>query len=59
MLFGNFERRLFSLFRPVMLISRKMTQDKRVVKKFQKFEYEDCQKQFGISTSKEHIYNIG
>ena len=44
---------------PVMLISREMTQDKRVVTGFQTSEYEDCQKQFGISTSKGHIHNIG
>ena len=34
MLLGNFEGRLFSLFKPVMLTSRKMTHDKRVVTDF-------------------------
>ena len=44
---------------PVMLISRKMAQDKKSSDRFQTSEYEDCQKQFGISTSKGHIHNIG
>ena len=34
MLLGNFEGRLFSLFKPSYAISRKMTQDKRVVTDF-------------------------
>ena len=34
MLLGNFERRLFSLLKPVMLITRKVTQEKRVVTDF-------------------------
>ena len=36
MLFGNTKRSLFSIFIPVMLISRKVTQDKRVVTEYAK-----------------------
>ena len=34
MLFGNFERRFSAYSSPVMLISQKVTQDKRVVTDF-------------------------
>ena len=40
----------------VMLISRKMTQDKRVVTDFQASEHENNQEQFGLSFIKGHIH---
>ena len=33
-LYGNTERRILSILKPVMLISRKLTKDKRVVTDF-------------------------
>ena len=44
---------------PVMLVSRKLTQDKRVVTDFRHFKHQNCQKQPCISFTKRHIYNIG
>ena len=41
MLFRNIEGRFSSLFKPVMLISRKITSDKRVVTDFRHLKYED------------------
>ena len=43
---------------PVMLISRKLTKDKRVVSKFQTSECEDSKKQFDLSISQGHIFSI-
>ena len=44
---------------PVMLISRKMTQDKRVVTDFRHFKHQNCKEQSCISIGERHIYNIG
>ena len=43
---------------PVMLISKIVTQDKRLVR-LQAFEYQNCQKQLGLYIDKEHIFSIG
>ena len=45
----------------VMLISRKLTKDKRVVTDFrlQTFKCENSQKQLGIPTSQRHLLNTG
>ena len=42
---------------PVMLVSRKLTQDKRVVTDFRHLKHQNCQKQPCISISKGHSYN--
>ena len=44
---------------PVMLVSRKLTQDKRVVTDFRHLNTRIAKKQPCISFSKRHIYNIG
>ena len=50
----------FSLYlSPVMLISRKVAQDKRIVTRLQAFEYQNCQKQLSLSINKGYICNIG
>ena len=43
----------------VMLISRKLTKDKRVVTDFQTIKCENSPKQLGIPTSERHLLNTG
>ena len=45
--------------RPVMLVSRKVTKDKKGHDRFQALKYENSQKQSGLSFIKGHIYLIG
>ena len=44
---------------PVMLISWKLTKDKRVVTDFRHLNVRIAKKQFGLSISQGHIFNIG
>ena len=41
---------------PVMLISKTMTQDKRVVTDFKASEHDNSQEQFGLSFIKGHVH---
>ena len=43
---------------PVMLVSQKVTQDKRVSDGFQTSKYEDSQKQSSLSIVKRHVHPI-
>ena len=43
---------------PVMLISRKLTKDKRVVTDFRHLTCEDSKEQFGLSTGQGHIFSV-
>ena len=43
---------------PVMLISRKLTKDKRVVTDFQTSECENSKKQLSLSIGQRHIFSI-
>ena len=44
---------------PVMLISRKLTKDKRVVTDFRHLKVRNSKKQFGISTTQRYVFSIG
>ena len=44
---------------PVMLICRKLTQDKRVVTDFRHLNVRIAKKQFGLSISQRHLLSIG
>ena len=59
MLFGDLERRFSAYSSPVMLISTKMTRDKRVVTDFKALKHQNCKEQSCIPIGKRHIYNIG
>ena len=43
---------------PVMLISRKLTKDKRVVTDFQTSKCEDSKEKFSLSISQGHIFRV-
>ena len=43
---------------PVMLISRKLTKDKRLVTDFSTLKHEDSKVQFSLSISQRHIFSI-
>ena len=43
----------------VMLISRKLTQDKRVVTDFRNLNVRTAKKQFGLSITQRHILSVG
>ena len=42
---------------PVMLISRKLTKDKRVVTDFRHLKYEDSKEQFSLPISQGYVFS--
>ena len=44
---------------PVMLISRKLTKDKRVVTDFRHLNVRIAKKQFSLSTGQRHFFSVG
>ena len=46
-----------NLLQSCMLISRKMTKDKRVVTDFRHLNYAYCQEQFGLPTFERYFFN--
>ena len=58
MLLGNFEGRLFSLFKPTYVSKLKGNPRQKGSDRFQTSEYEDSQKQSSLSTVKGHIHIV-
>ena len=58
MLLGNFERRLFGLFKPGYANKPKGNPRQEGSDGFQTFKYEDSEKQSSLSIVKRHIHSI-
>ena len=58
MLHGYSVRRILAYSSPVMLISRKLTKDKRVVTDFRHLNVRIAKKQSRLSISQGHIFSI-